>query len=358
MWCSLHTANSTAALPGSVLGGSRTGPSGSVDDTYIANLIWDSPSHTDGGLNPSSLQKSPLHKSTSALTDLQDGGVAPTPQSSSNYQGHPHVTSPSSRSYTSEYYNTSTTYRPPEDLDLSPPPPTMTTRVHRNQSAGGLPDFNLTDEIFQHFARTRKQVTPPPSALSDYLPRHTTLEPQSQFPMPYTSSPIKRTSSPDLGLSMGIRGDQRARSNSPDIFLPTPEHHHRQQPVSHSYSTSHYPMSPGRNSHSNPPSRSNSKPNFRSGTTGTNPQPVTSPPYYDGMGTSYHQQPLPVHRHQHTDMPALREEGGAYHQGQQPPRTAAIPLPRRRNEESLDMQEFLQTLAESKTNPFNEGTLV
>ena len=253
------------------------------------------------------------------------------------------MTSPSSRSYSSEHYNTSTTYQPPEDFDLSPPPPATATSIHRHQSAGGLPDFNLTDEIFQHFARTHKQVTPPPSAPPDYLHSHQTgLDPRSQFPVPYTSSPIKRTSSPDLGLTMGIRGDQRARSNSPDIFLPTPEHHYRQQPMSHSYSTPHYPVSPGRHTHSNPPSRSNSKSNFRPGTTGANPQQVTSPPYYDGMGMSYHQQPLPVHRHQHTDMPPLREEGGAYHQGQQPPRTTAVPLPRRRNEDSLDMQEFLQ----------------
>lgn len=273
--------------------------------------------------------------------------------SSVNYQGQTHLTTPTSRSFTSVHYNTSTSYRPPEDFDLSPP-----TGTGRHRSHGeGLPDFNLTDEIFQHFSRTNKQVTPPPSALPDYLsPRQPGSDQRSHFPLPPTSSPIKRSSSPDLGIHMSLRGDQRARSNSPDVFLPTPEHH-RQQPVSHSYSNSYHPTTPGWNVYSNPPSRSNSKPTYRPGPTGANPLPVTSPPWYDGIGTSYPQQPPSVGLH--SDIGPLREEGRAYHQGQQPPRSAAVPLPRRRNEESLDMQEFLQTLADSKTNPFDsEGTLV
>ena len=345
-----HSANSSAALPGSVLGGTRMGPTSSVDDTYIANIIWDSPSHDT--LQPTStrLQRSPLHKSTSALTELQDGGLntTATPSLIGNYQGQPHIT-PGNRSY----HNTSTTYQPPENLDSSPP----TSVAPRNRGMG-LPAFNLTEEIFQHFTRAHKEVTPPPSVVPDYLsPRQTSSELRTtQFPIPQTSSPIKRTSSPDL------RGDLRAHSNSPDVFLTTPEHHHyRQQPGSHSYSNAYqYPPPVGQKPHSNPPSRSNSNTNFRPGMTGANPQSVTSPYWYDGM--TNHPAPPTAHRHQsHSDtMTPFREEGGAYHQGQHPPRSAGMPLPRRQNEESVGIAEFLHDLAKSKTNPFGSegGTLV
>ena len=199
-------------------------------------------------------------------------------------------------------------------------------------------------------------MTPPPSALLDYMsPCQPGSEQHPHYPVPHTSSPIKRVSSPDLGIAMQVRGDQRARSNSPDLFLPTPEHY-RQQPVSHSYSSSHQASAPGRNAYSNPLSWSNSKPSFRPGTTEANPQPAPNPHWYDGMGTGYQQQPMPVHGQQHSDMGLLREEGGAYRQGQQPQRSAAMQSPRRQNDDTLDMQEFLQILAESKTNnPFGRA---
>lgn len=342
------SAANGSAQSGSVLGGSRTGPSGSVDDTYIANIIWDSPPRPDTSSDSSSnLQKSPLHKSTSALADIQKDIVSPGVQSSTNYQGHSYITSPSSRSY-----NYHSTHHAHHEI----PSPASTGR--RNPSGGGLPDFNLTDEIFQHFLpRPNKQVTPPPTAPPDYFsPRQHSSDSRSRFPM----SPIKRTSSPDIGVHMPLRGDQHARSNSPDVFLPTPEHHHWQQPVSHSYSNSYHPPMPGRNAYSSTPSRSNSKPNTRHGMTGANPHPVSGQYWHDDMGTSYQQQPPQTLRHQHSDVGPHREEGGAYRQGQHPPRSAAIPLPRRR-EESIDMQEFLQTIADSKTNPFGAtdgGTLV
>ena len=368
------------ALPGPVLGGSRMRPSGSVDDTYIANIIWDSspfhPSHDPpSSSSSSSLQKSPLHKSTSALTDLQEGGVIPmtmnpSVNTGSNRQGQPHLMPHNSRSHTSEYYSSC---RHHDDLDGFPTPPTPRTAgvVQQGSGSARLPEFNLADEIFQHFSRPVREVTPPPtSARPSYVsPRQTTPGSELRthhFPLPpHTSSPIKRASSPDIGGHLH-GNDLRGRSSSPDMFLPTPEHHHhqnyRQQPVSHSYSNSYHSTTPGRNAHSNPPSRSNSKPNFRPGTTGAAPtQSVPSPHWHDGMGHQ-HQTPSPnTKHHPNNDMTTLREEGGAYHQGQQqkqPPRSPAVLSPRRRNEDSVEIQEFLQDLAQSKTNPFGEGTLV
>lgn len=265
-------------------------------------------------------------------------------QSSANYQGHSYVTSPSSRSYGSNYHSTSMSNHQHE----------VSSSGRRNPSGGGLPDFNLTDEIFQHFLRSSKQVTPPPSGIPDYIsPRHPSSESYSHFPMPHTSSPIKRTSSPDMGVHIPPRGDQHARSNSPDVFLPTPEHLHWQQPMSHSYTNSYHPPMPERNAHTNTPSRSNSKPT-RPGMTGANPQHVSGSYWHDGMGTGYQQQhPPQVLRHHHSDVGPLREEGGAYRQGQHPPRSAGIPSPRRQKEESID--EFLQTINDSTTNPFGAG---
>lgn len=342
---SSSTANSSS-LSGSVLGGSRTGPSGSVDDTYIANIIWDSPPRPDAPVDPSSgLQKSPLHKSTSALTDIHEDGGPPGVQSSANYQGHPYVTSPNSRSYSSNHHSTSVSNHQHHEGSSS---------GRRNPSGGGLPDFNLTDEIFQHFLRSNKQVTPPPSGIPDYIsPRQPSSESYSHFPMPNTSSPIKRTSSPDMGVRIPPRGDQHARSNSPDVFLPTPEHLHWQQPMSHSYSNSYHPPMPA--AYTSTPSRSNSKPNVRPGMTGANPQPVSGSYWHDGMGTGYQQQAPPVLRHHHSDVGPHREEGGAFRQGQHPPRSAAILSPRQQKEESIDMQEFLQTINDSATNPFGAG---
>ena len=337
-------------MSGSILGGSRTGPSGSVDDTYIANIIWDSPSHpSHEALHPPPLQKSPLHKSTSALSDLKDVGAATTatPSSSSaNYKGQPRLNPGNSRSHGTDYHNTSTpssSYRTADDLNVS--------GVSSRNQGMGLREIDLTNEIFQHFSRTRKEVTPPPTAA---VPNYLSPRQNAQFSVPRTSSPIRRTSSPDV-----LRGDQRNRSSSPDVFLPTPEHHYQQQPVSHSHSNSYNPVSPGRNAYSNPPSRSNSKPNFKSGTTGANPQSVPNPYQYDSMGTGYHNQPPHAHRHQsHSDISPYREEGGAYRQGQQPPRSTGMSLPRQ-HEESLET--FLHDLQESKTNPFSGeggGTLV
>lgn len=371
----------TAAVPGSILGGSRMGPSGSVDDTMIASLIWDSPSRdTTNTSSAGGLQKSPLHKSTSALTDLQDGGVVPTtstPGTTShfNYPGHPHLAPHSSQ----EHQNRSTSYRPPEDM-FSPPPLTPVsagyTAAPRNQ--GGLPDFDLADQIFQHFSgHSRRDVTPPSSARHhDYhlSPRQISgPELRSNFPLPSHSSPIKRTSSPDIG-GYYLHGDQRARSNSPDVYLPTPDHYHhrqQQQSMAHSYSNSyHSGGTPARNAHSNPPSRSGSstKGNYRAGMTGANPQSVTSPPWYDGTGTSHHhhQQHHTHHHksHSETSRTSHREEGGAYRQGQQQqqhnsPKSTVVPMPRRRNEETAEIQEFLHDLANRDTNPFNDGgTLV
>ena len=329
------------------------GQTGSVDDTVIASLIWDSPSHhhhSHSTPNPSpNLQRSPLHKSTSALTDLQEGGVVSTATPTStvshfNYQGQPHLTPHNSR----EYYNRSASYRPPEDV-FSPP----SSGATRNQGAG-LPDFDLANEIFQHFSgrSTRRDMTPPPSNRSEYLSSRQT---PPSFPLP--PSPLKRTSSPDLVAGGRLYGDQRARSNSPDMILPTPEHHRHWQP----YSNSHQQGTPGLIAHpSTPPSRSSSKSNYRGGSTGAAPQSVTSPPWYDGA--SHHHQ---HHSHPHIDTSRTphREEGGAYRQGQQqlhhsPKPAAGVPLPRRQNEESLGIQEFLTDLASSRTNPFNDGTLV
>ena len=123
-------------------------------------------------------------------------------------------------------------------------------------------------------------MTPPPSALPDYMsPRQPGSEQHPHYPVPHTSSPIKRVSSPDLGIAMQVRGDQRARSNSPDLFLPTPEHY-RQQPVSHSHSSSHQPSAPGRNAYSNP--RLGPIPNLVSGP-GRQGLTPNRPPTHTGM---------------------------------------------------------------------------
>ena len=361
------SANSTSGIPAAVLGGARGAPTASVDDTYIANIIWDSPSSSDG-FGSSSLQKSPLHKSTSALSELQqDGGSSSTPPHPPapsshfhNYSAHSRLPPPpmASRSFSSDYHNTPSSSFYHDDLELSPPSSTVSVNTsamagpgHPNQS--GLRDFDLAEEFLQHFSRDTRQVTPPPGALPDYMsPRQPNMESRMHYPSPHTSSPIKRMSSPDVGLSMQMRGELRAQSNSPDFFLPAPDHHYR-QPVAHSYSSSYQPPAPSRNAYSNPPSRSNSKPNFRPGMTGAHPQPSPNPHWYDGAGHP----PPPAHRHHHSDVSPHREGSGQQRTAQQLPRSG-IPLPRRHNEDTLDIQEFLQTVAESKTNPFGEGTLV
>ena len=375
-------------VPGSVLPGSRLGPIGSVDDTVIASLIFNSPSHPSATSHSSNagggLQKSPLHKSTSALTDLQESArVVPTSTTPGggahvNYQGHPHLAPHNSR----EYHNRSMPHRSSDDM-FSPPPLTPVSAGHSAtpHNHGGLPEFDLTDEIFQHFSgRSRRDVTPPTSSRHDYhLPPQQTSGPElrSHFPLHpnSSSSPIKRNLSPDVGASHHHYGDQRARSNSPDVYLPAPEHYRyrqQQQPsMAHSYTNSyHSGGTPSRNAHSNPPSRSGSSAkasNYRSGMTGASPHPpsVTSPPWYDGTSHQHHQQ---HHTHHHkptteTIRSSHREEGGAYRQGQQHQhsanKSAAVPMPRRRNEETAEIQEFLHDLAKRETNPFNDGgTLV
>ena len=240
-------------------------------------MIFDTP--TKPNTSSSSLQKSPHHKSTSALNDVQS---SPTPNSTPQHNAHTqnkhiplsnshslarhppshhhtvphHEHSHSDRSYTSDYngsarFTVSGAF--PENYDLSPPSSVVNAQrtitspqsapPTQKQSNQGLRDFNLTDEFLQHFSPHGRDPRPPGHTPSpggqyhhahhhqqqhgNYSPKKIPPDQRSRLPfdVPGTSSPVtryKRASSPDIRFPVEgkTRGylPQQNRSPSPGNY--------------------------------------------------------------------------------------------------------------------------------------------
>ena len=332
----------TLQVPGSIPTSRKrcNTPSGSVDDTYIASIVFNTPRSK----SPSNLQRSPHHKSTSALTDLQS-----QPGNQSQYQPpaqrHTPTTSShsvyskqsfsSDRSFTSDYppsFLSSVGFN--DDFETSPPSSVISTNTsvisHGPRHGGNvLRDFDLTEEYLQHFARDNCSPTPGKSSQM-FSPRQPNVNQGPGFNFPTTSSPISRnhrSSTPDINFPVETRvpgvshGLSRHGSSSPDLYLPAPN----LQPYPSSYQ---------------PPS------NFPPRQTFTNPQgPRPKQPGYQATppGHWYDNDP----------------ECGGYQHDINPPGSHGNIMPgRKQSEESYDIHEMLKIWHESKQNPFGEGTLV
>ena len=337
----------------------------------------------------SSMQKSPLHKSTSALNDLQSTHhqqqqhtPAPrqTPVSATqSFIFHPHHKQSfssihSDRSVTSDYgdspsYLSSVGFT--DDLDISPPSSVVSTNTsivsHNTRRQGnGLREFDLTEEYLHHLSKEKRDTfspPPPPPGFRGTSPGNRRTPPRQpnadsgakfQLQLPQTSSPVsrfrrapspelvscfKRGSSPDLhvdhtagGYPHGLAASNRFhRGSSPDLYLPEPDDYHV-------YSSSYHPPSNfglgAAHSNSTPPRRS-SKPGY-----GVSPSP------------NWYVAETEVGQHD----PANGIQDPNYQPGLLP--GSRRPLPRKPSEERYDLQEMLKIWAESSKNPFGEGTLV
>ena len=344
-------------------------------------MIFNTPSAKQSPVG-GNLQKSPHHKSTSALSDLQSGQpqeqTKHTPISATQsfvYRPH-HKQSYSSmhseQSFASDYaqspYLSSPAFN--EDFDTSPPSSVVsanTSFIHQGQRRDhSLRDFDLTEDFLQHLSRERREGFSPPPTNPSPQPHLSPRRPNtdsgygSSRLLPVTSSPLsqKRSSSPSpdvqypadprSGYVMNHGGATRFRSSSPDLYLPAPD-------FQQTYSSSYQPPSTFSRTLPNP----NLRPSQQSHTSAGGPsKPAyklnTAPPnpnWYNNGGTDQSYQD-----------PGLR--GGEQHPsavGVHPaPTGQKIPAPGRRkpSEESYDLQEMLKIWDESNKNPFGEGTLV
>lgn len=233
--------------PGSVpVSRRRSGTPGgaSIDDNFLASMIFDTPTKPKN--SPGGLQKSPHHKSTSALSDVQM--TSPT-----SAKLHPSPAPSKGKSYTlsvtesSSYLSSIGGYT--DEYELSPSSSIASGSASFVSSSGaggqqirGTPGYNqvgvgggdtslgghsmdLADEILQHFSgedqRLHHSRSPTGSYNSahkggDHAPHHIDL--------PVSSSPIsryKRASSPTIGLPTETSRHQFAPSHDNQ-----PHHHH------------------------------------------------------------------------------------------------------------------------------------
>ena len=330
----------------------------SVDDTYLASMIFNTPSPKQSPAG-STLQKSPHHKSTSALNDLasgqQDGPHHHTPLSSTqSFAYHPHHKSSihSEHSFMSDYTEQSSHHSGAfeDDFEVSPPSSVVSasagyfSQVPRRDHH--LREFDLTEDFLQHFSRERRdRHTPPPNMPSSHQTHFSPRRPNTDSGygsrlLPVTSSPVshKRSSSPDIPpFSADSRRDgTRYGSSSPDLYLPEPD--------LHQYSSSYQPPSAFSRTLPNPnqPSshhHSNANPNWYMN---------------EGVDRGYWHS---GHRG------GGGGGGGGYHSTSHtlPPPSAQKNLPppgKNQMDESIDLQDMLKIWDESKKNPFGEGTLV
>ena len=347
-------------------------------------MIFNTPS-TKQSPAGGSLQKSPHHKSTSALSDLQSGQpqelAKHTPVSATQSFAYPHhkqsySSMHSEQSFASDYtqspsYLSSAAFN--DDFDTSPPSSVVsanTSFMYQGQRRDhhSLRDFDLTEDFLQHLSRERREgFSPPPT---NPLPQ-THLSPRrpntdsgygSSRLLPVTSSPLsqKRSSSPSPDVQYpadprsgylnhgGVGVSNRFRSSSPDLYLPAPD-------FQQTYSSSYQPPSTFSRTLPNP----NQRPSHQSHASTSGPsKPAyklnTAPPnpnwYNNGGADQSYQDAGP--------------RGGEQHQsaisGHPAPAGQKIPAPGRRkpSEESYDLQEMLKIWDESNKNPFGEGTLV
>lgn len=210
--------------PGSVpVSRRRSGTPGgaSIDDNFLASMIFDTPPKPSS--SSSGMLKSPHHKSTSALSDVQTS----TPSSSkSHYKGKSHTLAVTeSPSYLSSI---SVGYVDEFDQDLSPSssiasgnasfvsntPSTgvqhsrgaagysggNTSRVSVGSSGGAFGNLDLAGEIIQQLGG-RRVSSPTGSFNSPRKPEHPRQELSRHMDIPTSSSPItryKRAASPTI----------------------------------------------------------------------------------------------------------------------------------------------------------------
>ena len=331
----------------------------SVDDTYIACMIFNNPSPKQSPTG-SSLQKSPHHKSTSALNDLASGqqdGSHHTPLSSTQsfvYQPHHKSSVHSEHSFMSDFTEASSHHTSgafDDEFDASPPSSVVSanagyfSQVPRREHH--LREFDLTEDFLQHFSREqRDRHTPPPnmpSSQTHFSPRRPNTDSgYGSRLLPVTSSPVshKRSSSPDPPPSFSAdprRDGARYGSSSPELYLPEPDFHQ--------YSSSYQPPSVF--------SRTLPNPNQPSSQHHSN---TTSSWYMnEGMDRGYWNS---GHRGG-----GGGGGGGGYHSTSHtlPPPSGPKNLPppgKNQMDESIDLQDMLKIWDESKKNPFGTGTLV
>ena len=274
------------AIPGSVPTSRRrsgTPGGGSIDDNFLASMIFDTPTKpTSHGTSSPSLQKSPLHKSTSALNEmpvatstppngsfaLPSSGGQYTPGGSSNYQGYSHMQVPGHEHSYSDYnrfgYDAMTRFMVgggdpyADEYDISPPGSTVSasgrssvfsppSNVSRRSDQQGLRDFDLADEFLQHFSSSRghqqphyisgenhTHAGPPPNVKSEQSFARLQggghrLNTSDNVVIPANSSPVtryKRASSPNLGFPAEGRpgyivSNRGQREYSPESYNTT-----------------------------------------------------------------------------------------------------------------------------------------
>ena len=403
-----HTHTATLTIPGSapaVRRRSGTPGGASIDDTFLANMIFDTPTKSTN--QNSSLQKSPHHKSTSALNDVQPATTNPTqtithpPVTGSksvaytphNPPRHKQSTSSvqSNRSFTTDY-SESPSYLTSldgfaDEFDSSPSSSIVSgsTNTFTSQKANqlqrrsdqGLRDFDLTEDFLQHFqmqdtpSNRRENHTPQTSVVKNTSepsftsPQKPGVNPHSRglpFDLPATSSPVtryKRAPSPTIPFTGD--GKTRGHSSSPTPYLPEPDlttysssyhppsnltHHHPHQ--------SHPSQHVDRALYPNPPQHTNtsSAHHPRQGSGLKQGQDLM----YDNEAALRYAANSTNYSGSDTQVPS----GGS---------SSNIPVPvsagqrqpgRHTSEtgESYDLHEMLQIWAKSSKNPFGEGTLV
>lgn len=253
------------AIPGSAPVNRRrsgTPGGGSIDDNFLASMIFDTPTKpTSHGPSSPSLQKSPLHKSTSALNEMPVATSTPpssafaptsfggpneqyTPGGTSNYQGHSRMQTPGYEHSHSDYnrfrYDPMTRFMVgggelyADEYDISPPGSTVSasgrasvfsppSNVSRRSDQQGLKEFDLADAFLQHFSNGRghqqpqysstsgenhTHPDPPPTVRSEHSFAHLQVgghrsNVSDNVIIATNSSPIsrfKRASSPNIGF--------------------------------------------------------------------------------------------------------------------------------------------------------------
>ena len=289
---------------------SGTPGGGSIDDNFLASMIFDTPTKpTSHDASSPSLQKSPLHKSTSALNEMPVATSTPpsssfaftssggpnqqyTLGSSSNYQGHSRLQTPGYEHTYSDYnrfghdptarFNVGGVDSYADEYDISPPGSIVSasgvgslfspSNISRRSDHQGLREFDLADEFFQHISNSRGHqqpqystsgenhapTGPPPTVRSE----HSFARLQAggyrsnvsdNVAIPTSSSPIsryKRASSPNIGFPAAgqpsyIVSNRGQREYSPESY------NSRQMPYGcQDHQQPQYAQEPYRNPHS------------------------------------------------------------------------------------------------------------
>lgn len=226
-----------------------------VDDSYLAKMIFDdSPQQ----LSPLvSTQKSPLHKSTSALHDISELPRLPSPSShrqltgtrSLAYPGSTSYLTDSNRSFNSSYYSdlNDSFYDPSSRASVAS---LGTSRYDESAIRGG----NLADDLLQHYTHEKQSS---PNGTPQRMPHgRSSLDGRSSYyPPTVPTSPYNQPSrsSPESFFSpTNHRSSYRSNSGafSPEPIPPSSYPYHvpsslsmRQRP--HSTHSSGTPPPPG-----------------------------------------------------------------------------------------------------------------